>query len=617
MSGICGWIGSPGEDAQARPIIERMQRALRDADAEAEAPPPLLPSDCALAVVPGIRPVTLHQGGRLLAAVEGQVRWRSASLAALAVERGAAAALTEAYRQHGSDCLKEMSGPFAVAVVDMERASGLLAIDRMGTRTMCYAPLYGQLVFASSAESVVAHPAVGRDLSRQAIFNYLYCHVIPSPGTIYRSVQKLQPGECVSFRGGSVERHFYWQLRYHDDKSASVEALKRRFQLLLKNAARNAIDGQAAIGTFLSGGTDSSTVTALLTELSGQPARTYSIGFAWAGFDEMKYARITAQHLGARAHEYYVTPQDIVEAIPIIARAYDEPFGNDSAAPAYFCAKMAREDGIKVLLAGDGGDEIFGGNTRYAKQKIFEAYGRLPRALRRGLIEPLALGFPGSDRIAPLRKLGSYIRQASVPLPDRLETYNFLHRSPLADVFEPDFLAAVDVDEPLIMLREVYSRTASNSSLNRMMHLDLKLTLADNDLRKVSRMCDVAGVEVRYPLLDDELVEFSGEIPASLKVRGLQLRYFFKQALKDVLAPETIAKTKHGFGMPFGLWLRSHAPLAELVHGNLDDFQRRGIMRPRYIQDLRRQHHTGHATYFGIMIWVIAMLECWLGARKL
>jgi asparagine synthase (glutamine-hydrolysing) len=510
-----------------------------------------------------------------------------------------------------------MSGPFAIAVVDTGSASGLLAIDRLATRTMCYAHPPGGIVFGSNAASVVAYPGVERELSRQAIFNYLYCHVIPSPGTIYRSVQKLQPGEAVTFRGGIIERHFYWQLPYHDHGTDSVEALEGRFRQLLKAAAGHAINGASSIGTFLSGGTDSSTVTALLSELTGEPARTYSIGFAWEGFDEMKYARITARHLGARAHEYYVTPQDIVSAIPIIARAYDEPFGNDSAAPTYFCAKMAREDGVQVLLAGDGGDEIFGGNTRYAKQKMFEAYGRIPRALRRGLIEPFAFAFPAHSSIAALRKFGSYIRQASVPLPDRLETYNFLHRSPLAEVFESDFLAAVDVDEPLRMLREVYQRTTSSSPVNRMMHLDLKLTLADNDLRKVSRMCDVAGVEVRYPLLDDELVEFSGEIPASLKVKGLKLRYFFKRALKDVLPPETIAKTKHGFGMPFGLWLRSHAPLAELVHGSLDAFQRRGIMRPSYIQNLRRQHDTDHATYFGIMIWVIAMLECWLGARKL
>jgi asparagine synthase (glutamine-hydrolysing) len=615
MSGICGWIDGQREADPAHATLDTMRQALRERDSA--GPQPIVSIRCALAVEAGIRPVSLHRTETLLAAVEGHVRWRSPNLAAMAKERGAAAAVAEAYRQHSSNCLNEMLGPFAIAVVDTQGASGLLAIDRLGTRTMCYANPSRELVFASNTESVVAHPSVSRELSQQAIFNYLYCHVVPSPGTIYRSVQKLRPGECVTFKNGAVERRFYWQLPYHDEGTDSVEALERRLRLLLKDATRHAIDGEQAIGTFLSGGTDSSTIATMLTELTQAPARTYSIGFASDEFDEMKFARIAAQRLGAHAHEYYLTPDDVVEAIPIIARAYDEPFGNDSAVPTYFCAKMAREDGVQVLLAGDGGDEIFGGNTRYAKQKVFEAYGRIPMALRRALIEPLAFSLPGNGRIAPLRKLGSYIRQASVPLPDRLETYNFLHRSPFADVFEPDFLAAVDVNEPLAMLREAYQRTDSASSLNRMMHLDLKLTLADNDLRKVSRMCDVAGIEVRYPLLDDELVEFSGEIPAALKVKGLKLRYFFKHALKDVLAPETIAKTKHGFGMPFGLWLRDHARLTEVVHGSLEAFERRRILRPSYIQDLRRQHHTDHATYFGIMIWVVAMLECWFDARKL
>ena len=592
-----------------------MRAALHDR--EASAPEPLEVGGCALAGTPGVHAVSLGRSDGLLAAVEGQVRWRSADLASLAAAQGAAAAVAEAYRRKGEHCLQEIAGPFAVAVIDSRSGEALLAIDRLGTRTMCFARTRDRFIFASNAASVVAHPDVDRGLDQQAIFDYLYCHVIPSPRTIYSAVQKLEPGHCVVFRGGRVESRLYWQLPYRDDGSASAAALEARFRDLLEQAARNAIDGEAAIGSFLSGGTDSSTVAVMLTRIRGEPARTYSIGFAWEGFDEMGYARITARHINARAREYYVTPQDIADAIPIIARAYDEPFGNDSAAPTYFCAKMAREDGIKVLLAGDGGDEIFGGNARYAKQKLFEAYGAIPRTVRRGLIEPIALGLPGGERIAPLRKLGSYIRQAAIPLPDRLESYNFLHRTPLTQVFEPDFMNAVDVEEPLALAREVYARTSSSAPVNRMMHLDLKLTLADNDLRKVSRMCEVAGIEARYPLLDDDLVDFSGGIPAALKVKGLKLRYFFKRALRDVLPAETIAKTKHGFGMPFGLWLRSHAPLAEIVHGSLDAFQRRGILQPAYLADLRRQHDTGHATYFGIMIWVIALLECWLGARRL
>ena len=487
----------------------------------------------------------------------------------------------------------------------------------MGIRSLCYANPADQLVFGSTTDSVAVHPKVGRILNQQAIFNYLYSHVVPSPGTIYHKVEKLQPGECLTFKKGVVEKRFYWQMRYNDEGSESFDATADRFQSLLREAISRAIRGDTNIGAFLSGGTDSSTVTGLLSELYGKPAKTYSIGFAAGGFDEMEYARITSRHFATDAHEYYLQPQDVVEAIPLIAEAYDEPFGNDSAVPTYFCARMAHSDGVRVMLAGDGGDEIFGGNVRYAKQKVFEAYGLIPAPLRRALIEPLTLGLPAGDRIPLLRKLRSYVGQASVALPERLESYNFLNRSPLADILEPGFLAGVNLSEPLALLREAYQRTASTSPINKMMHLDLKFTLADNDLRKVSHMCELAGVEVRYPLLDEALVAFSGELPASLKVKGLKLRYFFKEALKDFLPPETLAKTKHGFGMPFGLWLRDYQPLADLAHESLGAFGRRGIVKPSYIADLMRQHESSHATYYGIMIWVIMMLEQWLNTRKL
>ena len=614
MSGICGWIGRASSVEDTEGVLAAMRAPLRD---RAGAPPSIVAGACALAAETGIRPALAECVDGLLCALEGQVRWRDSELSALAAERGPLVALAQAYRGRGIRCLEEMAGPFAVAVIDAQSASGILAIDRLGTRTLCYAQPPGGLVFGSSAASVIAHPAVEHDLSSQAIFDYLYCHVIPSPRTVYRNVQKLQPGECVAFRDGSRENRFYWRLAYQDEGAGNSSNLEERLRAALKTAVGRCLGGDGNLGAFLSGGTDSSTVATMLTELSSEPPRTYSMGFAWEGFDEMKYARITARHLGARAREYYVTPQDIVDAIPVIARAYDEPFGNDSAAPTYVCARLARQDGIDVLLAGDGGDEIFGGNTRYAKQKLFEAYFRIPGPLRRGLVEPLAFAVPGHEHITPLRKLGSYIRQASIPLPDRLESYNFLNRAPLTQIFEPDFLAEVDTEAPLAMLREAYARTSSSSPVNRMMHLDLKITLADNDLRKVSRMCDVAGVEVRYPMLDDDLVELSGQIPADLKVKGLRLRWFFKRALRDVLPAETIAKTKHGFGMPFGLWLKSHGPLGSLVNGSLDAFSKRRILRGDYIDAVRRSHQADHATYFGIMIWVIAMLECWLAERRL
>jgi asparagine synthase (glutamine-hydrolysing) len=534
----------------------------------------------------------------------------------MANERGPAATLASLYERHGRDCLLSLEGSFALAIVQADRQEALLAVDRMGIRPLCYAASARRFVFGSTADRVARHPSIGGELSDQGVFNYLYFHAVPSPGTIYRDVRKLLPGECVIFRNGAVERRFYWRMRYAQHAAESSRAMAPRFRRLLRDAASRAIGDEQNIGAFLSGGTDSSTVTGLLGELGARAPRTYSMGFAAEGFDEMRYARIAARHFGAESHEYYVTPQDVVETVPILADAYDEPFGNASAVPTYLCARNARADGVRVLLAGDGGDEIFGGNARYVWQKLFQAYGAIPTWLRTGVVEPMVFGLPGAGRLAPARKLQSYIAQAKIPLPDRLESYNFLHRTPLVEIFEPDFLAAIDPGEPLMLYREAYERAASPSPVDGMMHLDLKFTLADNDLRKVCRMCEVAGVEARFPLIDDTLVEFSGELPAALRVKGLRLRHFFKEALRDFLPPEIIAKTKHGFGMPFGLWLKEHKPLTDMARDSLAAFQRRGIVRPAYLQNLVRQHEASHATYFGVMIWVIMMLEQWLEARQ-
>ncbi|MGD8630218.1 MAG: asparagine synthase C-terminal domain-containing protein, partial [Gammaproteobacteria bacterium] len=402
---------------------------------------------------------------------------------------------------------------------------------------------------------------------------------------------------------------------FDEHNEASFEMQKQQFHKLLRQAVMTSCqDGPVA--TFLSGGTDSSTVTGILAELQEQPVDSYSIGFGAEGFDEMEYARLAAQHFGATAHEYYLKPDDILEAIPLIAQTYDEPFANESAVPTYFCAKQAARDGIKIMLAGDGGDEIFGGNERYAKQMVFEYYARLPVFFRDRIIAPIINGVPGGDALLPVRKLRSYIRQASVPLPERMESYNFIYRQQLDEMFEPEFLASVNSEIPKQMLQETYFSTSSGHPVNRMLHLDMKFTLADNDLRKVSRMCEAAGIEVRYPLLDEALIDFSGQLPVHYKVRGQKLRWFFKEALRDFLPREIITKSKHGFGLPFGVWALSHAPLRELVDNALNRFEDRGYLRPAYIQNIRRQHAEEHSTYYGKMIWVMLILEQWIEAHR-
>lgn len=561
-------------------------------------------------------PVGVATSGPVAVALLGVMSFGDAPAVPSPADRAAAERVIAEYRRRGVEFLAGIHGPFALVLADASTRTAVLAVDRLGVRTLSFALLGTRVVFGSTSGHVVAHPDVRPELSEQGLFNYLYAHVVPSPGTVYRGVEKLLPGECLVLKEGRAQRAFYWRVHYVDASRASEPELEERFRTVVREAVARAA-GPDEAAAFLSGGTDSSTVAGLLTQLRGKPARTYSIGFKAEGFDEIEYARIAARHFGTDAREYYVTPQDVLEAIPVVARHYDEPFGNASAVPTYLCARLASADGYRVMLAGDGGDELFGGNVRYAKQKVFEYYGLVPGPLRSGLIEPLAFGVPGGARLAPVRKARSYIAQARVPLPDRLETYNFLHRAAFDEIFEPDFLRGVDTSEPLRLLREVYERTDSASPINRMLHLDLKQTLADNDLRKVTGMCEAAGVEARYPFLDEAVVALAAEIPPELKVKGLKLRYLFKQALRNFLPPEILRKTKHGFGLPFGVWLREYPPLAELAENSLAAFGRRGIVRPEYLDRLVTEHRSGHATYFGTMIWVLMIAERWLTERQL
>ncbi len=516
---------------------------------------------------------------------------------------------------HGPAAMEQLWGTFALAVVDSGDPSVYLAVDRMGVENLALSAGTDAVVFAHRADAVAAHPEVGRALDPQELFNYLYFHDVPAPGTIFQGVEKLLPGQWLQWRPEGIRRGFYWHLRYRDRPRHDFEAQSARFHQLLRECVARARGGDD-VAAFLSGGTDSSTVCGILAEHLGGPPRTYSIGFPAQGFDEMEYARLAARHFGLDAREYYLEPDDVLAAIPVIAGHYDEPFANDSAVPTLFCARMAAADGYKVMLAGDGGDEIFGGNARYAKQKVFEAYHHLPAGLRRGLVEPLA-NLPGLSALPPVRKLQSYIRQANIPLPDRMESYNFIYRQPLEEMFTPDLLDAVDVHQPSVLLKDAYDRADSGSVINRMLHLDLKFTLADNDLRKVSGMAAAAGIEVRYPLLDDAMVMFSGEVPPDWKVKGQYLRWFFKTALKGFLPNAIIDKSKHGFGLPFGVWARDHPPLRQRVEDRLSDFSRRGYLAPAFIEHLRTELMTGHATYFRTMIWVMVILEEWLARRGL
>lgn len=483
-------------------------------------------------------------------------------------------------------------------------------VDRFAIQTVCVRERQGQLLVASRADTLAA----GCELDPQALFDYLFFHAIPSPRTVFKGVQRVPPAHLAELVDGQVRLTRTWTPSFEPEPAPDFDRLRDEFRGALQAAVAKRLDGGKA-ACFLSGGTDSSTVAGMIGLAAGRPAATFSIGFEAEGYDEMAYARIAARHFGTEHHEYYVTPDDLVRSIPAVAAHHDQPFGNSSALPAYYCALKAKEAGVTRLLAGDGGDELFGGNSRYAKQRIFGWYGLLPGPLRSGLMEPF-FGLGAVGRTPLLKKGSSYIEQARVPMPDRLQMYNLLRRLGMAEVLEPGFLARVDTEGPARQQREVYAQAQARHEIDRMLAFDWRYTLAESDLPKVRGAAELAGIEVGFPMLDEALLALSLRLPPSYKLKGLKLRWFFKEALRGFLPEEILAKKKQGFGLPFGVWATRHAALGALAADSLQSVATRGIVRPAFVKSLLTELLPAHPGYYGEMVWILMMLEQWLRAHR-
>jgi asparagine synthase (glutamine-hydrolysing) len=502
-----------------------------------------------------------------------------------------------------------LTGEFAAGQTADGGRTGVLATDRFASHSLCWRVIDGRIHVSPRADELAAL-APRAEVDPQALFDYLYFHVIPSPRTVFRGVYRLPPASLLRFQDGRPDLRPYWVPHFAESSSPDFNALAAEFRRLLKDAVAARLDGSKP-ACFLSGGTDSSTVAGMIGEAAGRAASTYSIGFEAEGYDEMQFARIAARRFGTDHHEYYVTPDDLVAAIPQVAAHYDQPFGNSSVLPAYYCAKMARDDGVTRLLAGDGGDELFGGNSRYAKQRLFGFYDQVPAPLRGGLLEPLLMHTPlGALPLA--RKARSYVEQARVPLPDRMQMYNLLQRLGTAEVFEPGFLAQVDPQDPLRQQQAVWRQVTDASALNRMLAYDWRYTLAEADLPKVRGSTSLAGVDVAFPFLDSALVDFSLTLPDSYKLKGQKLRWFFKEALRGFLPDEIITKKKQGFGLPFGVWTNRHDALRRFASDALASLAARRIVRRDFITALVKDHLPAHPGYYGEMVWILMMLEHWL-----
>jgi len=525
---------------------------------------------------------------------------------------GEARAWLARYRAHGEDAARNVGGGFASIVVDFAARRAMAWIDRFAIETLCYRATGDVLAFADCARDV---PGSLHELDPQALFDYLYFHAIPAPRTIYRDVARLEAGHRAVATQESMRASRYWAPVFVEDDASRLQERMAQFVTSIRRAVEQEAQGSAT-ACFLSGGTDSSTIAGMLTRIRGSPAHAYSIGFDAEGYDEMEYARVAARHFGLVHHAYYVTPDDLVAALPRVAASFDQPFGNSSVLPAYFCALRAREDGFARMLAGDGGDELFGGNSRYAKQKLFDAYRAVPGMVRQRLLEPVACNWKAFRTVPGLRQAGGYVRHARIGMPDRMNAFNLLEYVGVDAILEPEFVAGIDLAEPRARQHDVWQRASGRSLTNRMLEYDWKFTLADSDLPKVRAAAALAGISVGYPFLSRELTDLSLSLPPAWKVKGVTLRWFFKRALADFLPTEILRKKKHGFGLPFGAWLLRHEPLRALAGDALDGIATRGIVRRDLVARLIDERLREAPGFYGELVWILMTLEFWLRGCK-
>jgi asparagine synthase (glutamine-hydrolysing) len=505
------------------------------------------------------------------------------------------------YEQYGEACVDKLRGMFAFAVWDDRRKSLLLARDRLGIKPLFYTVVDGRLAFGSELKVLLQLPELDRRLNWSSVNHLFSAMCTPSAESIVEGVHKLKPGHVLTasvLRGIHVRQ--YWDVDFDPDYGKTESFFVERLRDLLDESVGLRMIADVPLGAFLSGGIDSSAVVATMSRLSSQPVKTFSIGFPDTDYNELHYARQVARQFGTDHHELIVDP-NVLNVIDDLAWYLDEPFGDSSALPTYMVSKLAAGH-VKVVLSGDGGDELFAGYDRYLKERKERALGKIPWPLRK------AAAFAGS--LAPDGFKGkNFLKHLAFDGADRYFDANILFReSEKASLFLPEAYKAIHRDDP----RSVWRPFIENGKmhwLSALQYMDLKNYLPNDILTKVDRMSMAHSIEARVPLLDHKMVEFAATIPPELKLKGKTTKYIFKKAMEGILPDDILYRPKRGFAIPLGRWFRGR--LSTYVRDLLlsRNSVERGLFSQSYVERLIQMNDRGRP--LDLQLWTLITFELW------
>jgi asparagine synthase (glutamine-hydrolysing) len=512
------------------------------------------------------------------------------------------------YEDAGEACVEHLRGMFAFALWDRARRRLLLARDRLGIKPLYYACTDQEILFASEIKAILA-ASPGRPRFNTAILpEFLATRFVAGEETFFRGIQKLLPGHTLTWSlGDGVRRRRYWQLPVSvDDTPRTLMDEARDVRSRLEGAVRSHLMSDVPLGLFLSGGIDSSGIAALMAPMMNEPLRTFAVGFQEREADELEWARLAARSVGAIHREVVVSPAEFFQALPRLVWHEDEPIAFSSSVPLHFVSELARED-VKVVLTGEGADELFLGYNRYRvtawNERIGGFYQRLvPPALREG-VRRATMRLPG-----PARRYAGRSFLALDADPRALFFENF-------SVFSTDLQRRLLADAAMLAARDPYAvalrsyEDAPGGSLTRMSHADLQTYLVEL-LMKQDQMSMSASVESRVPYLDHELVEHVVPLPSSLKLSGWRTKAVLRAALGDLVPAPILTRRKMGFPVPVGRWLRDAfwPVVEEFVLG--PRALARGLFEPTALTRLAIEHCAGTARH-GDRLWLLVNLEIW------
>ena len=511
------------------------------------------------------------------------------------------------YEEYGQEFAKHLTGMFAIAVWDHRRQELILVRDRLGIKPLYYFLDMKYLIFGSEIKAILQED-VSRDIDFQAMHDYLSLNYVPGPRSIFKYIQKLPPGNTLTWSHGVFSMKSYWDIKYSEEntkKYRSISSYCEELYELLRTTVREHLCSDVPLGVFLSGGVDSSSLVALMSEISPQPVKTFSIGFKEQSYNELANARVIAKAFNTDHHEFVIS-SNAVDFLPQLVCNFDEPFADSSAIPAYWVSKLAREH-VKVALSGEGGDEVFAGYETYTAYKIAEIYKHLPSILATEIIPAVVKRIPVSHhKVSFDYKAKRFVEGALL--------------SPAAGhywwkvIFTEEAKTALygreasGLTEPVTIYRDIYDHSKAPDPLARLQNIDLKVYLPDDILVKADRTSMAHSLEVRVPFLDHHLVEFATSLPTWLKVRRLNKKYILKRTMSRHLPKQILKGKKQGFNVPIPMWLRCE--LRELVHDTLSPARIKevGFFNPDAVSAIIRAHEQMHMdmsrNIWGLMVFM-------------